>query len=77
MGVAVVGVPTSAELAGDVETPVAGGGIGLDPVFQVWSNLWNSALTGEQDQYYNLTKVNVVYPLWSTCSIEAAVHSCF
>ena len=56
--VAVVGVPTASELSnGDLEAPALGGGLGLDPVFQVWSNLWNSGLTGEQQEYYNLSKV--------------------
>lgn len=32
-------------------------GIGLDPVFQIWSNLWDLRLTGEEDEYYNMTKV--------------------
>ena len=33
------------------------GGIGLDPVFQIWSNLWNLGLTGQEYLYYNLTQV--------------------
>lgn len=55
--VAVVGVPTASELSsGDLEAPTMGGGIGLDPVFQVWSSLWNLDLTGEQYEFYNLTQ---------------------
>lgn len=34
-----------------------GQGIGLDPVFQVWSHLWNVDLTGEEDLYYNTSQV--------------------
>ena len=56
--VAVVGFPTASEQSnGDVEAPALAGGLGLDPVFQIWSNLWNLELTGEQQEYYNLSKV--------------------
>ena len=33
-------------------------GIGVDPVFQLYSHLWDAGLVGEEQQYYNLTKVN-------------------
>ncbi|KAL0034115.1 hypothetical protein WJX79_009686 [Trebouxia sp. C0005] len=55
--VQVVGIPNASALAtGDVEPASASGGIGLDPVFQTWSNLWSLDVTGEQDQYYNMTQ---------------------
>ena len=31
--------------------------IGLDPVFQIWSNLWSLALFEQENEYYNMTKV--------------------
>lgn len=32
-------------------------GIGVDPVFQLYSHLWDAGLVGEERQFYNLTKV--------------------
>ena len=53
-----VGVPSASELGtGDVESITAGKGIGLDPIFQIWSNLWSLDLSGNEDQYYNMTEV--------------------
>ena len=58
--VAVVGIPNASALAtGDVDSATANGGIGLDPVFQSWSHLWSLDVTGEQDQYYNMTQVQI------------------
>ena len=55
---AVVGVPNASALAtGDVTSASVSGGIGLDPVFQTWSNLWSLDVTGEEDEYYNMTQV--------------------
>lgn len=42
---------------GIVDSGSMSGGIGLDPVFQIWSNLWSLDVTGEEDQYYNMTQV--------------------
>lgn len=36
------------------ETPE---GIGVDPVFQLYSYLWDLDLQGDENQYYDLTKV--------------------
>ena len=33
-------------------------GLGLDPVFQTWSHLWTLEVTGEENQYYNVTQVH-------------------
>ena len=32
-------------------------GIGVDPVFQLYSYLWDLDLYGDERQYYNMTKV--------------------
>ena len=42
---------------GLAEPPSREEGIGLDPVFQIWSHLWDVDLNGEEDRYYNMTKV--------------------
>lgn len=58
--IAVVGIPNASALAtGDVEPATVSGGIGLDPVFQIWSHLWSLDVTGEQAQYYNMTQVPI------------------
>ena len=53
---------TASEGALEADSPTAnsdqGGGIGLDPVFQIWSNLWNVDLTGQQHLYYNMTQAS-------------------
>lgn len=60
LNVAVAGIPNASALAtGDVELATVSGGIGLDPVFQSWSHLWSLDVTGEQDQYYNMTQVQM------------------
>jgi len=41
-----------------MESASVQGGIGLDPIFQVWSNLWSLDLTGDEDEYYNMTEVS-------------------
>lgn len=32
-------------------------GLGVDPVFQLYSYLWDEDLYGDGQQYYNMTKV--------------------
>ncbi len=62
LNIAVVGIPNASALAtGDVESATVSGGIGLDPVFQIWSHLWSLDVTGEQDQYYNMTQVQMCH----------------
>lgn len=54
-----VGGPTAPQPAtGLLEASSTEGGIGLDPVFQIWSDLWNLNLNGEEEEYYNMTEVN-------------------
>ena len=54
-----VGVLTAPQPAtGLAEALSTEGGIGLDPVFQTWSYLWNINLNGEEEKYYNMTEVN-------------------
>ena len=53
-----VGIPAASQLAARLQEHTGTeGSIGLDPVFQIWSNLWNLDLTGDQDEYYIMTKV--------------------
>lgn len=53
-----MGVHTSLQSAtGPAEPSSTEGGIGLDPVFQIWSYLWNVDLNGEEEKYYNMTEV--------------------
>ena len=53
-----VGIPAAPQLAARLQEHTGTeGSIGLDPVFQIWSNLWNLDLTGDQDEYYIMTKV--------------------
>lgn len=34
-------------------------GVGVDPVFQLYSHLWDADLVGDEGQFYNLTMVNI------------------
>ena len=53
-----VEVPTAPQPAtGLAEASSTEGGIGLDPVFHIWSYLWNVDLNGEEEKYYNMTEV--------------------
>ena len=53
-----MGVHTSPQpTTGPAQPSSTEGGIGLDPVFQIWSHLWDVDLTGEEDEYYNMTEV--------------------
>ena len=38
-------------------TPKAPQGLGVDPVFQIYSYLWNINQWGEESEYYNITQV--------------------
>ena len=70
-----VGIPTASELGtGDVESITAEKGIGLDPIFQIWSNLWSLDLSGNEDQYYNMTEVviRLLYSVICSCRHCAA-----
>ena len=42
------------------------GGIGVDPIFQTWSDLWNLDLVGDEDKYYNITKVTCLHNMCLT-----------
>jgi len=54
--------PAASQLAnGVVDLMKSGGGIGVDPVFQTWSDLWNLDLVGDEDKYYNITKVTCLH----------------
>ncbi len=53
--------PAASQYASRVVNP--GGGIGVDPVFQTWSDLWNLDLVGDGDKYYNTTKVTCLHKL--------------
>ena len=51
----------SQHASGAVDLMNPGGGIGVDPVFQTWSDLWNLNLVGDEDKYYNITKVTCLH----------------
>ena len=53
-----MGVHTSLQPAPVLAEPSSTeGGIGLDPVFQIWSYLWDVDLNGQEAKYYNMTEV--------------------
>ena len=54
-------------------------GIGVDPVFQLYSYLWDLDLYGDERQYYNMTKVCFTAPrclasyasvVWANCCLS-------
>lgn len=49
--------PDQASFALCVRAEDGTGGIGVDPVFQIWSNMFNVDLTGQEDLYYNISQV--------------------
>ena len=51
-------VRTAPQPAPDLAKPSSTeGGLGIDPVFQIWSHLWDVDLNGEEEKYYNMTEV--------------------
>ena len=67
----------SQHASGVVDLMNPGGSIGVDPVFQTWSDLWNLDLVGDEDEYYNITKVTCLQPE-PGCGkdVESMVESC-
>ncbi len=51
----------SQHASGLVDLMNPGGGTGVDPVFQTWSDLWNLDLVGDEDKYYNTTEVRCLH----------------
>ena len=54
-------------------------GLGVDPVFQLYSYLWNPDVYGQEQQYYNMTKVPqaVQPPLGFWILYARLLHSCW